>query len=45
MTSDKKKVRHFDVGGSRFTHKANWDHIGKVLAVKAKLRNSPLEEV
>ncbi len=42
--SDKKPVRHFQIGGSLFTHKANWDHIGKVLAEKQRRLKIPLSE-
>lgn len=37
-----KPIRHFDIGGTRFTHTANWEHIGKVLAEKQRRLKVPL---
>lgn len=39
-----KPISHFDVGCTRITHKANWDHIALVLATKEKLRLTPLPD-
>lgn len=43
--SERKPVRLFKVGGNSFTHKANWEHIGKILAEKQRRLKIPLVDV